>query len=365
MIALNCKCAGTVLILRSVLVAALLPSLTACGWLFGDDGAFRDRSNDYRRATVTAPLRLPEGVSNQSVGDSYAIPPTDDHAALSGEFVIPRPEPMGKNDEADTVRINRLGDQQWILVDSPPGQVWPRLRAFLGLNQLAVVRSEAAAGVIETGWLQPQDSALARERYRLRIEQGVQRGSTEIYLLQASTEPGAPWPEKSSDRAREDLMVQALAQYMADSGAAAAVSMLAQQALDSSGKVAILQSREMQPYMQLKLPYDRAWASLERALSKAPGYQVNDLDRSQGLFYVHFREQSQAANSDEEPGFFARWFGGDDGQSAAQDQHEAYLLRLQQQGEREMHIRVERQDGQSLEPALIEKMLKVIKGHLA
>lgn len=350
---------------KATLLTAILFSGSGCSWMMGDDGFFRDRSNDYRQASVEPPLQLPAGIDSDAIDDSYAIPAISDRSTLSDEYVMPRPEPLATDLGRESVRINTFGDQRWILVDGSPGEVWPRLRGFLSLNQFSVQRADAVSGIIETGWLQPAGENTLRERYRLRVDQGVQRGTSEIYVLQADIRAGEhDWPESSSNAERDNLMTRELAQYLADS-VAAAVSMLAQQAIDSSGKVSLEQGTNALPYLKLVLPFDRAWASVGKALDKA-GYTIDDLDRSQQLYYLHYRQLSEEEN-DKERGFLSSLFSWGKSETADKDSDPgtAYFLRVKQQDENAVAISIERQSGENMEKTEAEKLLKLIKRHLS
>ena len=347
---------------KSTLLAALLTSLSGCGWLMGDDGMFRDRSSDYRQAKTEPPLEIPSNLDNEAIDDSYVIPPISDRTTLDDEFKVPAPEPLAEDVDRDAVRINTLGDQQWILVDGGPGQVWPRLRGFLSLNQLNVQRSDAVAGIIETSWLQPSKEGVLRERYRLRVDQGIQRDTSEVYVLQADIRAGKDnWPKLSSNAEREELMTQELAQYLADSVAAAAVSMLAQQAIDASGKITLEEDADANTYIKLTLPFSRAWASVGKALSKA-GFYIDDIDRSQHIYYLHYREQT---GEDEEPGFFASLFswGSDDAEN--DDPGIPYHVSLKETEPGIVLISIKRQDDSAMETGEEARLLKLIKRHIS
>ncbi|ARN76382.1 hypothetical protein BST96_11730 [Oceanicoccus sagamiensis] len=336
--------------------------LSACSWLFGDDGTFRDRSNDYRQAKVEPPLNLPEGIDSESIDDSYAIPPISDRTTLDDKFVVPTPEPLAEDINRDSVRINTLGDQRWILVDGAPGEIWPRLRGFLSLNQLAVQRADAVSGLIETAWLQPSGEDALRERYRLRIDQGVQRGTSEVYVLQADIRSGREdWPEQSNNAEREEIMTQELAQYLADSSAAAAVSMLAQQAISSSGKITLEEDANENVYINLTLPFSRAWASVGKALQKS-GYNIDDLNRTEQVYYVNYVEE---AEEDDEDGMFAwmyNWASSDDEDVV---QGIPYLVRLKDSSEGTVAITIERPDNGELSKSDTERLLKLIKRNIS
>ena len=275
--------------------------------------------------------------------------------------MLPRPESLSEEVDRDSVRINSLGKQRWILVDGPPGQVWPRLRGFLSLNQLAVLRADAVNGLIDTNWLQPEPEGALRERYRIRIEQGIQRGTSEVYVLHADLRAGLEnWPQDSSESEREQLMIQELAQYLADSGAAASVSMLARQAIDSQGKITLQEDGAGNPLLKLTLEFGRAWASVGKALSKA-GYTIDDLDRSQQTYYLHYLE---AVAEDDEPGFFASLFswGNDD---EVTDKGIAYYVHVKEQSESNIAITITRQSGKAMHDGEAVRLLKLIKRHIS
>lgn len=347
--------------LKLVISGTLLTQLYGCSWLFGEDGTFRDRSNDYRKATIEPPLQLPDDINSDALGDGYAIPPISDRTSLNDDFEVPKPEPLTADANAETVRINTLDTQRWILVNGSPGQVWPRLRGFLSLNQLTVQRADAVGGIIETDWLQPSGEEQLRERYRLRIEQGVQRDTSEIYVLQADIRSGQDqWPANSSNDERAKMMTQELAQYLADSSAAAAVSMLAQQAMDSSGKITLEENDQSQTYIRLSLPFGRAWASLGRSLEKS-GYHVDDLNRSEQVYYVHYLDKMSKENK---KGFFSRLFSRGD-KDAEKNKGIPYLVKLSQQDDNTVAITIERQSGKTMSKSETEHLLKLIKRHMA
>ena len=348
--------------LKLVSAAMLITQVSACSWLFDNEGTFRDRSNDYRQATVEPPLTLPEGMDSESMDDSYAIPAISDRTTLDDEFELPTPEPLTDNLNRDHVRINTLAEQRWILVDGAPGQLWPRLRGFLSLNQLAVQRTDAVNGLIETAWLQPEGEGVLRERYRLRIDQGVQRDTSEVYVLQADIRSGdQSWPQQSSNDEREKIMIQELAQYLANSSAAAAVSMLAQQAIKSSGKITLEQDANKNAYIKLALPFPRAWASVGKALQKS-GFEIDDLNRTEQVYYVSYVETSEEKEKNGMFSWLYDWAASDDENNPAAGT--PYLLRLRDNGSNTVAITIERPNNAEISKSDTEKLLKLIKRNI-
>lgn len=346
---------------------ALSVSTAGCSWLTGEDGMFRDRGDDYRNATLEKPLQVPTDLSSSAIEDQLVIPRARaGEATLAGEFELPRPEPINPAAEAEQVKLQKLGEQGWILVDAAPGEVWPRVRQFLASSQLTVLRADAKSGLIETGWLQPA-SGTGRERYRFRIEQGVQRSTSEVYIVQADASAGeASWPATSSNPQREADMMKALAQFVADTGGGGAVSMLAQQGIDAQGKV-FFERQPGQPLrLRLALSFDRAWASLDVGLPKA-GFVVDDRNRSERQLWIRY--DPAEVDDGEDKGFFGSiwdWiFSGDDNEGDVfDDRKTVYTVSVQDGKNSDQLIGIDRQDGAELAPGTREKLLNAIKGHL-
>lgn len=347
------------------LSAALAVSLTmsGCGWLGGDKGIFRDRGDSYRRAQVEKPLEIPAGLSRATTEEDFAIPSIGYSAPLEGKFEVPRPQPIDSTPDSERVRIQTLNGNSWMLVEAAPGEVWPRVRQFLNTSQFGVARLDAAAGIIETAWLQP--AGVARERYRFRIEQGVQRGSAEVFVLQANTGAGeAQWPQVSSDRSREAEMIKTLAQFIADNGSTGAVSMLAQRGIDSKGKVSLNKQAGANSYLRLELPNERAWASLEAAVQRA-GFTVEDRNRTAQELVVRF---TPPIDPEDKKGWWGRfWAWAFNSDKDALTEKDLLVVKMQPLAGSDNSVRIDlqRQDSKPLKTAITEDLLNRIKNKLS
>ncbi|TDG14800.1 outer membrane protein assembly factor BamC [Seongchinamella unica] len=272
---------------RNLTAGALLVSLSGCGYLFGDQGVFRDKSEDYKKAPDMPVITVPEHKDSDALQEIYPVPPVENALLATEEFEVPRPTPLAAGAEDEIVRIQRLGEESWILVAEAPGQVWPQVRSFFASAGIPVARVDARAGTMETGWLALESAAMA-SRFKVRIEQGVQRGNSELHVLQQNQVGDVDnWPGSSDNVEQESEILQALAQYIANSAGTAPVSMVAEQAINASGKISIQESSTGESYIQLALPFDRAWASLGRGLEKST-FEITDRDRSSGIYYATF-----------------------------------------------------------------------------
>ena len=148
-----------------------------------------------------------------------------------------------------------------------------------------------------------------KERYRFVLKAGVQKDTTEVLVIHrevplSAGDAALSWQGNSSSQVREDNMVKLLSEHLANSPNQASHSLLAQ-GIGSASKVALRYDDAGRPYLDLQLPFDRAWASLGLALRKA-SYEVSDLDRSQGIYYAHYVPKSE---QQKKRGFFKRLFG--------------------------------------------------------
>lgn len=277
--------------------------------MFGDEGYFRDRGSDYLKARTLPPMEVPPGGDERVLGELYVIPDVSAAAYdYPQDFEVPRPEALSSNVFSDNVKIQRLGQDRWIFVSASPSEVWPRVRNFLNTNRLQVERTNAPQGLIETAWLNFRDSADTRDKYLVRIEQGVQPESTEIHVTHLSIPRDAAlptqvdWPERSTDAERESWMVDELASNLANEIGSASASLLAQ-TIGGSDKVSIV-SADQEPVLRIELEMIRAWASLNHAL-RQEGLEIIDENSGAGIYYVQYR------NPDEREGFFSGWFSRD------------------------------------------------------
>lgn len=341
--------------MRGVSLALALITLSGCGYLFGDKGVFRDPSEDYKRSPETPVIEVPEGKNADFSQEIYAIPPVADELVLAGEFEVPRPTPLVAGASDEIVRIQKLGDESWALVAMAPGEVWPQVRSFVTASGLQIAGVDARSGIMDSGWVELEGQSMA-SRFRFRIEQGVQRGSSELHVLQMNQVGDInSWPLKSDNADLESQMLGGVAQYIANSTDAASVSMVADQAMNANGKISLQEAPEGYTYIQVGLPYSRAWASLARALEKST-FEITDRDRSTGVYYAKF-----LGPKSDDSGWFDWLLGDDEDPLIGRD----FLISMESQDESQVSIRLQALEGTSpLEKREEQGLLSLIKGSI-
>jgi outer membrane protein assembly factor BamC len=349
---------------RVVFALGLLALLNACG-IIGDDGYIRDREDDYLKADTLEPLKIPEQLDDEAIEDLYYVPPIDRYAQRPEEIDIPRPQALVAGEFENIVKIQTLGQQQWILVRLLPGQVWPRLKDFLLAKGVGVAVEDGATGTLQTPWIQEPQSVLL-EKYRFELTQGVQRSTSEVHLLQMQRTDGsdAPrqWPAESDDTQRARLMLQQFANYLAETADVNAAVSLVAQGISTSRRLYMVSGED--PAVHVNLDSERAWASLGYALDKS-GFLVDSADSDSGVYMVSLNPDMQ----ENKKGMWKRFFGMFTPDAKEEEikaaQFEVTMKPAQDAGWMEIRIvnPAARESGDTI-PEAQEQMLVLIKGYL-
>jgi outer membrane protein assembly factor BamC len=184
---------------RGLVLSALMVSLSGCGML---GSVIESDKVDYRAAKKAAPLDVPPDLTQLQKDNRYAIPDGRGVATASGfqqqkgsSAPAASGAPIGVADSA-AVKVERNGNQRWLLVRQSPEQLWPQLKQFWSDSGFTVVTESATTGVMETDWAEdrskiPQDfvrrsigrvfdsaySSGLRDKFRTRLERNPD-GST-------------------------------------------------------------------------------------------------------------------------------------------------------------------------------------------
>ena len=332
-----------------IAVLALASLLSGCSML---GGLFSSDKVDYRTAAKTKPLDVPPDLS-QLARESRFQPQGGVISASSGAGSISAAgtaaagvaalQPVAQI-SAGAMRVERAGQQRWLVVPLAPEQVWPSLRSFWEQRGFRIEVEDAKVGVMETNWSEnrgklPADAVRnvigrlvgnlydtgERDKYRTRVERTAtgseiyiaHRGAEEVYVTERRD--STTWRGRANDPALE---AQYLAQLMfalsspsgRDEPARPAQSTTA--ALPIAAAVAAVAATPDQPpkaralgssgtMLEIDDPFDRAWRRVGLALDRG-GFTVEDRDRAGGLYYVRYVDPKTAGR--EEPGFFARLF---------------------------------------------------------
>jgi len=320
---------------RTLALTAIAFSLAACTTVFESDKV------DYKASKKAPPLDIPPDLTQLQKDNRYAVPDGRGVATASGfqqqrgtapAVAAASGEQIGQV-PTDTIRIERNGNQRWLVVKETPEQLWPQLLEFWHNSGFTVETESPQTGIMETNWAEnrakiPQDflrrtigkvfdsaySTGERDKFRTRLERRPD-GSTEIYVSHRGAEEVLTGPQKETSTwtARPndpELEAEFLSRLMAQltgtkvKEATAFVTnapLEAQHARLEGNKVVVDEG------------FDRAWRRVGLALDRV-GFTVEDRDRVQGIYFVRYVDPD-AVKKD---GFFSKLFGSDDKNKEAQ-----------------------------------------------
>jgi outer membrane protein assembly factor BamC len=325
------------------LVFVLAPLLAASGC-----GIFKTEQQQREARQRERPLEVPPDLTSPAFDERFAV--TDPRASTSfsqysrDRAAAPQGTPVAAPAAGAVlpvqanVRIERGGDQRWIVAKAEPSQVWPVVRDFWLDIGFSIARESPESGILETNWFETRAnvettglrglmskalpgmySTGERDRFRTRLEKGVEPGTTEIYVSHRGLEEvytsqyqdTTRWQARGTgtDRDLEAEMLGRLvvklaapAQKAAPATERAAPGSPAASALVAAAPVsanATIRNNGAGPLV-VNDGFDRAWRRVGLALDRT-GFTVEDRDRTKGTFFVRYIDpDTQAASSSSE-----------------------------------------------------------------
>lgn len=322
---------------RWIVAAAALTLASGCSVLEED-------KVDYRSARQGNTLEVPPDLSQLSRDNRYAVPGATVTASGYQSAQPTRASTTAANQIAD-VRVERAGNQRWLVVNRPPEQLWTAVRDFWQENGFLLVIDQQAIGILETDWAEnraklPNDiirntigkifenlySTGERDKFRTRLERNA-AGGTEIFIshrgmveVYSTTQKDTTvWQPRPADA---ELETEFLRRLMVKLGAGAEQAK-AEAARPAQALTTRLESVNNRPTLVINEDFDRAWRRVGLALDRT-GFTVEDRDRTQGTYFVRY--VAPDAPKGKEPGFFGRLFGSS-GTPAPEPQRYRVLVR--------------------------------------
>ncbi len=281
-------------------------ALSACSVLESD-------KIDYKSAKKGATLEVPPDLTQLSRDTRYTVPggAVSANAYEAGQAQ----KPSGPNTAPATigdVRIERDGNQRWLLVDRPADKLWDPVRDFWLENGFIFTTDNSELGILETDWAEnrakiPQDiirstigklfdslySTGERDRFRTRLERN-RNGGTNIFVSHRGMEEvyssaqkdATVWQPRPTD---PELEAEFLRRMMVKLGVSEEQSKAAAAAAQATplAPTAKVSSVNGVPLIQLDEDFDRAWRRVGLSLDRT-GFTVEDRNRSEGVYYVRY-----------------------------------------------------------------------------
>lgn len=281
---------------------------------------------DYKSAGKGPSLVVPPDLTQLSRDTRYAVPGSAVTASSFQLGQVSQSVPTAVTSLGD-VRIERAGNQRWLVINRPADKLWEPVRDFWQENGFLLAMDQANLGIMETDWAEnrakiPQDfirsslgkvldsfySTGERDKFRTRLERNA-TGGTDIFIshrgmaevFSNTQKDSTVWQPRAAD---PELEAEFLRRLMVKLGVTQEQSkaLIAAGAVKNSSRVTTVNGQSV---VQIDEGFDRAWRRVGLSLDRT-GFTVEDRDRSKGIYFVRYVEPVADKS---EPGFLGKIFG--------------------------------------------------------
>lgn len=276
-------------------------------------------------------LRVPPDLTRPGTDDRYAVP----EGKLLSEYekdkrAAPDPSRTAVLPAQPNARVERSGNQRWLVVTGDPDAVWNVVKEFWQELGFVISVDNPEAGVMETDFAESRakvdagtvrnflgklldsiSSTAERDKFRTRLERGTEPGTTEIYVSHRGMEevsissdtketrwqPRPPDPELEAEMLRRIMGRFGVQQERAKTE-------IAQVKSQGPARATLLKGQAGGGMLSVNDQFDRAWRRIGLALDRV-GFTVEDRDRSKGLYFVRYVDPD-ADNKGQQKGFFSK-----------------------------------------------------------
>ena len=368
--------------MNRLVVLGLVATLAGCGGL--QEKMDELSKIDYKSSGTLPPLEIPPDLTAPARDNRYIVPESGRQSATLSGYQQDRRDRPASNPvlpAVEKMRVERSGNQRWLVVQEPPEKLWPLVRDFWQENGFLVKLEVPEAGVMETDWAEnraklPQDfiretlgrfldqlySTSERDKFRTRMERAAD-GQTEIYISHRGMEEvvsGADrtvWQPRPTDTGLE---AEFLRRLMVRLGAQEEKA----KQLASVGPVALraeLRKTGEGESLTVLEPFDRAWRRVGLALDRV-GFTVEDRDRQNGVYFVRYADpESDMQRASKDKGFLSRLFNFGSGDAKVK----AEQYRVQVKAEKESsQVNVLNKDGAADSSTTAKRILALLHEQL-
>ncbi len=315
---------------------------------------------EYKSAAKAPTLETPPDLIAPARDDRFAVPDIGGKgkatfSAYSNERADARGA-KGNSDvlpQVDKARIERSGNQRWLVVAGTPDKHWDVVREFWQETGFLIKTELPEAGVMETDWAEnrakiPQDfirnflgkvidslySTAERDKFRTRLEPGAEPGTTDIFISHrgmyeifvSEGKDQTKWQPRPADPDLEAEMLRRLMiRFGAEEKRAAVAVAVAKETVVERAK--IVRSPDGAGALKVDERFDRAWRRVGLALDRV-GFTVEDRDRTKGLYFVRYVDpEADSSSKKDSEGWLAKLnpFKGSDAAALSKMQYRIHV----------------------------------------
>lgn len=319
----------------TALLAGSLVFLQGCS-SFNAEEYLPDKKVEYKKSEqVGNNLELPPDLTNVRAGSELYIPSATGSSGVAtysqflGEKQIAGRGPTINSNilpRVDNISLKKEGDNRWLVIQSSPQIVWPNVVGFWQESGILLLEQDPTVGVMKTGWLENRAdiesdfltrnirkvfdgiySAATRDQYRVRLEEGDQPGTTEVYLTHFGMEEKikvdtageaerSVWIPRGTDPGLEAEMLRRLMIHLGVKEQRAQTLVATQSTEKAKRSDLVRNSRETK--LLIDESFAKSWRLTGLALDRV-GFAVEDRDRSKGIYYVRYNDPMQDVETED------------------------------------------------------------------
>ncbi|MDH5629027.1 MAG: outer membrane protein assembly factor BamC [Gammaproteobacteria bacterium] len=318
-------------------VIAMSSFLTACGFIYGEDGLIKDSTYDYLEAKQIKELSIPEPLQ-QGNKVNYAVVPAIGKLAQQapvGKDLNERP-PNQVLAVLDNVRVDRLSDRPAIYIQDQKDFVWQSILDYFTLSEISPQSVNADEYTIDTGWVAVDERGVwlgikngeeieeFRAQFQILINTSQYKDNVSLSVVRTKAQRLNEETEKWQDVPTfwddsVDMLNVLLFHY---DNKATERELLAREKLLTGFKVELSTDVSGNPALTAMVSMELAWEKLPRVLEFMK-FRIDDKDVSQKIYFFEYKEEAE--------GFFASLFSDDEQESPLEEG--AYQVVLTMKGQ--------------------------------
>lgn len=289
----------------------------------------------YKSAGKVPSLEVPPDLSQIARDDRYLVPDVagKGSATFSAYSADRTPQAQAQNSvvlpQVDKVRVERSGNQRWLVVAVPADKLWDTVKDFWQETGFIISVERPQAGVMETDWAENRakigddiirntvgrllDSLYStgeRDKFRTRFEPGTTPGTTDIFVSHrameevytSSAKDDTRWQPRAADPELEAEMLRRLMVRLGSEEKRAETLVAAAKA---EPRAKLAKSDDGAGTLEVFDRFDRAWRRVGLALDRV-GFTVEDRDRSRGLYFVRYVDPEVDNRSKKDDGLLSK-----------------------------------------------------------
>ena len=275
------------------------------------------RKIEYKSASKAPTLEVPPDLSQVAKDDRFTVPDASGKGSATFSAYSAERTPLAQAQNAivlptvDKVRVERSGNQRWLVVAAPPDKLWDNVKDFWQETGFVINLERPDAGVMETDWAENRakidddiirntigkllDSLYStgeRDKFRTRFEPGSELGTTDIFISHrgmeevytSSAKDETRWQPRPPDPELEAEMLRRLMVRLGSDEKRAEAAIATAKA---EPRAKLAKSVDGTGTLEVYERFDRAWRRVGLALDRV-GFTVEDRDRSRGLYFVRY-----------------------------------------------------------------------------